>query len=117
MRIILRILGNSLAIFLADYFVAGINFTGGTLKLFLAGLALGIINSFLKPLLKFITAPIIAFTFGFFLIIINMFLLWLLTILMPELVIENLEAYFWGTIIISTVNLFVGLLTKKRNFV
>jgi putative membrane protein len=114
MRFIVQILTNALAIFLADYLVPGIIFTGNILTLLIAGLILGLINFFIKPILKLISAPLIALTLGLFTIVINMGLLWLLTNLVPELTIVNLWAYFWGTIIISTVNVFVGLTAKKR---
>lgn len=114
MRFIVQILSNSLAIFLADYILPGIIFNDSILTLLIAGLILGLINFFIRPVLKLISAPLIVLTLGFFTIIINMGLLWLLDYLTPELVIAGFWAYFWGTIIISAVNMFVGL-TIKRN--
>ncbi|OGZ31911.1 MAG: hypothetical protein A3I88_03130 [Candidatus Portnoybacteria bacterium RIFCSPLOWO2_12_FULL_39_9] len=114
MRFVVQILTNGLAIFLADYLLPGLVFTGNILTLLIAGLILGLINFFLRPVLKLISAPLIALTLGFFSIAINMGLLRLLDYLVPELTIAGLETYFWGTIIISAVNIFVGLTVKKR---
>src|SRR3989338_10662888 len=104
MRFVVQILTNGLAIFLADYLLPGLVFTGNVLTLLLAGLILGLINFFLRPILKLISAPLIALTLGLFIIVINMGLLWLLEYLVSELTITGLWAYFWGTIIISAVN-------------
>lgn len=114
MRFIVQILTNGLAIFLADYLLPGIVFTGNILTLLIAGLILGLINFFLRPVLKLISAPLIALTLGFFSLVINMGLLWLLDYLVPELFIADFKSYFWGTIIISAVNIFMGLTIKKK---
>jgi putative membrane protein len=114
MRFIVQILTNGLAIFLAAYLVPGIVFTGNILTLLIAGLILGLINFFIKPILKLISAPLIILTLGFFTIAINMGLLWLLDYFVKELTITGLLTLFWGAIIISAVNIFMGL-TIKRN--
>ena len=114
MRFIVQILSNGLAILLADYLTEDIIFTGNVLTLLIAGLILGLINFFFRPILKLISLPLIALTLGIFIIVINMGLLWLLNYLVPELTIKGFSAYFWGTIIISAVNIFVGLTIKKK---
>src|SRR3989339_1691761 len=113
MRFIVQIFSNALAIFLAAYLVPGIVFTGDILTLIIAGLVLGLINFFLRPILKIISAPLIILSLGLFTIIINVFLLWLLQYLIPELVIGDLWSYFWGVLIISLVNIFFGRGKKK----
>jgi len=49
-----------------------------------------------------------------FTVIINMFLLWILSYLIPELVISGFWSYFWGVLIISLVNIFLGVGRKKK---
>jgi putative membrane protein len=115
MRFIVQILVNALAIFLADYLVPGIIFEGDILTLFIAGLLLGLINFFIKPILKIISAPLIALTLGLFIIIINITLLWLLEYFVPELTITGFWSYFWGVLIISLVNMFFGTKRKKKD--
>jgi putative membrane protein len=108
MRFIAQILTNALAIFLADYLVPGIIFEGDILTLLIAGLILGLINVFIKPILQVITAPLIALSLGLFIILINMGLLWLLEYLVPELTITGFWSYFWGVLIISAINIVFG---------
>lgn len=114
MKFIAQILINALAIFLAAYLVPGIDFIGDILTLFIAGLLMGLINFFVKPILKLISAPLIILTLGFFIIVINIALLWLLDYLIPELSIAGLWSYFWGVLIISLVNIFFGAAKKRK---
>ena len=113
MRLIIQILTNALSIFLADYLLDGFVFTGNILTLMVSGFILGLINFFLKPILKIITAPLYILTLGLFSIVINMFLLYILDYLVPELSITGIWTYFWASIIISAVNIFIGKTLKK----
>jgi len=113
MRLIIQILTNALSIFLANYLLDGFVFTGNILTLMVSGFILGLINFFLKPILKIITAPLYILTLGLFSIVINMFLLYILDYLVPELSITGIWTYFWASIIISAVNIFIGKTLKK----
>jgi putative membrane protein len=109
MKFIAQILTNSIAIFLADYLVPNFTFKGNILMFLIAGLILGLINFFLKPILKLISAPVIFLSLGLFLIVINMGLLWVLDYLLVELTIVGITAYFWGVLIISITNMAFGV--------
>ena len=114
MRFIIQILTNGLAIFLADYLVPGFIFEGDILTLAIAGLILGLINVFIRPILKLISTPLIVLSLGFFILVINMVLLWLLEYFVPELTITGFWTYLWGSLIISMVNLVFGYRKKKK---
>lgn len=113
MRFIPQVIANIAAIFLADYLVPGFVFSDGLLKFLIAGVILGLINIFIKPILKLISLPLIILTAGLFIIVINMFLLWLLDYFMPELTISGLWAYFWSSLIISALNIIFVRKKKK----
>ena len=114
MRFIVQILTNGLAIFLADYLLPGFVFEGDILTLFIAGLILGLINFFIRPILKLISAPLIILSLGLFILVINMGLLWLLEYFVNELTITGLWTYLWGTLIIGMVNMVFGYKGKKK---
>jgi len=114
MRFIIQILTNGLAIFLADYLVPGFIFEGDILTLAIAGLILGLINVFIRPVLKLISTPLIVLSLGLFSLIINMALLWLLEYFVPELTITGFWTYLWGSLIISMINLVFGYRKKKK---
>jgi len=115
MRFIVQILVNTLAIFLADYLIPDFIFSGDIITLLIAGLILGLINYIIKPIIRLISAPLIALTLGLFIIIINIALLWLLEYFVPELTINGFWSYFWGVMIISLVNMFFGTGRKKKD--
>ena len=102
-QIIVGILGLYLAILL----VPGVAISGGeeltqqgVKTLFLAGAVLGLINFFIKPIVKIITFPLRLLTLGLFGLVINMAMVWIVDIIFPELVIANLWAIFWTSLII-----------------
>ena len=102
-QIIVGILGLYLAILL----IPGVAISGGAeltpqgvKTLFLAGAVLGLINFFIKPIVKIITFPLRLLTFGLFGLVINMAMVWIVDIIFPELVIANLSAIFWTSLII-----------------
>jgi len=85
------------------------------LTLLIAGLILGLINVFIKPILKLISFPLLILSLGLFTLVINMALLWLLEYFVAELTITGLWSYFWGSLIISLVNLVFGYRKKKKD--
>ncbi len=113
LRLIIRILANSLAIYLADYYVSGVNLSGGWKLYLLCGFVLSIINVFIKPVIKFISLPLIFLTFGLFSLIINILVVWLLAYIIPQLTIVGLWAFIWTTVIVSFINFIVNFLNKK----
>lgn len=77
-RFFLRWLINAVALYAAVTFVPGIHQESGSWLSFL-GLALifGLLNALVRPLLKFLTCPLIILTLGVFTLVINTFLFWL----------------------------------------
>lgn len=113
MRLLWQIIGNALAIYIAAYLLDGFDFRGNLTILLITSLILGIINFFLKPILKFFLMPLIIFSLGLFSIIINMIILAFIDYLVPELFIASLWSLLLGTIIISAVNMFIGVAFRK----
>ncbi|MDR3559189.1 MAG: phage holin family protein, partial [Candidatus Pacebacteria bacterium] len=70
-KLIVMILANAAAIWAAGRLVPGFNFHGGMWDLLAAGLVLGIVNSFVRPILKLVTLPVILLTLGLFTVIVN----------------------------------------------
>ncbi len=68
------------------YILKGEIIIQGWKNLLLIGGIWGILNFFLKPILKFISWPLRVVTFGLFTIIINMLLLWIVETIFPQLI-------------------------------
>ena len=113
MRFIIRILANSLAIYLAAYFIPQVSVSGNWKVFLICGLVLSLINMIIKPILKLISLPLIIITFGFFSIVINILTIWLLTKVVSFLSITGLVAFILTALIVSVVNWLVSFLFKK----
>jgi putative membrane protein len=113
-KIIVQILANSLAILAADKLVPGFVFRGDWQELLLAGAVLGIINSFVRPLVKLLAFPFILLTLGLFTLIINIAMLFLAASFIPDLIINGFWAGLWAAIIIGIVNSIVTNIFKPK---
>ncbi len=120
MKLLLTIISGILGIWLADKFVAGVDFTGNWKALLLTGLVLGLINFFIKPILKLTTLPIRFLTLGPFGFLINLFptigIIWAMDIIFKELVIEGIVPLLWTTLIVWGLGILLPLFfPKKKN--
>lgn len=104
MNIIANILANAAAIFAASRLVSGFSFRGDWLDLLLAGAVLGVVNSFVRPIVKLLSLPIIFVTLGLFTVVINFAMIFLVDHLLSSISIHGFWAAFWGIIVISFVN-------------
>ncbi len=106
---------NTLAVLIAAYVVPGIHY-GQALDLFVASLVLGILNAVLRPVLMFLTLPLVLFTLGLFILAINALLLYFVGYLLrPHFYVETFGAAFWGALIIFFVTLVLNTLTGTGN--
>jgi len=113
-RFIFKVVLNTFTIFLVVYLVPGVNFQGDFLTLLLAGLILGLINTFLKPTLKALFFPLILLSLGLFAIVINTGLVWFLTKVIKDLTINGLWAYLESGLILSIMNVLTSWLIKGQ---
>ncbi|MBU4284734.1 phage holin family protein [Patescibacteria group bacterium] len=120
-KLILQILANALAIFIAVRYVHGasfgIDFTGDLVDYLIVGLILALANTFARPILKILSAPLIFITMGLFLIVINAIILFAVDWFIEALTITGFMGYFWSIIIISIVNaVIVGGFKKNKKY-
>ena len=109
---IIRILGNSLAIWVASFFVQGFHINGGIKEYLLAGILLGLLNMIARPVLKLISMPIIILTLGIFSLVINALMLWTVQYAFSFVIIDGLYALVWATIIVTIVNTATSAMAK-----
>ena len=113
-RLFPTILSGVIGLWLANYFIAEVEFTGTWKTLLIVGVVLGLINFFIKPILKIITLPIRLLTLGLFGILINIGIIWAIDIAFTELVIEGIIPLVWTTLIIWGLGILIPLLFPKR---
>ena len=125
MRIVLRLISTALALAVAAWLFDGISFSGprqGTeelteklLPLLLVAAILGLVTSFVKPLLVILSFPLVILTLGLFLLVINALMLMLTDALAGALDIGFRVDGFWsalgGAVVITIVTWLVDSAT------
>lgn len=111
-KFVLSIVTNITVFMVSAYLFSGMLFVNSIKAGIIAGFFLAIINTILKPVIKFISFPITFITFGLFLMFINAFLL--------ELSASLVNNYMHAEVI--TINgfgsaLFLGLIFSVTNLV
>lgn len=105
MGLVLRVLINALAIYLAARVVPGIVLRDEALwPALLAGLVLAIINAVIRPALVVLTLPLTFVTLGLFLLVLNAFCLWLTSVVVSGFVVKGIGAALLGALLISLVS-------------
>ena len=123
MRLILRILINAAALWVAVRFVPGLAYTGTPLMLVCVAIVFGVVNTIVKPIVILLSIPAILLTLGVFLLVINALMLWLTGWLSTSLGlgfhVEGLGAAFLGAIVVSLVawalSVFLGESKARRS--
>jgi len=84
----------------------------GPADLLLASLLLGILNAFIRPILMLIALPLLIFTLGLFMFVINALLLYLVGALMqPYFQVDTFGYAFAGAAIISIISMVLNIMT------
>jgi putative membrane protein len=117
-KFILRWVINAVALFLAVYLVPGVNLQGGWVSIVWLALIFGLINAFLRPLLKLLTCPLIVLTLGLFTLLINTFLFWLTSQVGQAFGIGFTINGFWpaflGGLVVTVVSVILSLILKDE---
>jgi putative membrane protein len=98
MKVILRLLIYTGAVLLTAWLLPGVLVEKFTTALMIA-IALAILNTFLRPLLIFLTIPVTIFTFGLFLLVINALIILLIAWFVPGFYVEG----FWWALLFSII--------------
>ena len=103
---------NTLSLWVADELFDGISFATPQ-ALFIAGLMLGIVNTFIKPMLVILTLPLSILTLGLFVLVINALMLLLVAWLVPGFIVAG----FWsGFLVAIFVSVFSFILNSLIDF-
>lgn len=104
-RFLIKVLVSALALWAADYLLAGFSVAGGITGYLVAGLVLGALNTFIRPVLKLLTLPLIMISLGAFTVVINALILWFVPRITATVSITGLWTLLWATLIVSVVNM------------
>ncbi|HEX6914919.1 MAG TPA: phage holin family protein [Chitinophagaceae bacterium] len=109
-RFFIRTVTTSLAVLVAAWLLPGVEINN-TLTALIVALALGLLNTFVKPLLVLLTIPITVLTLGLFLLVINVFIVLFVDELVSGFTINSwLTALFFSLIVSFTASLIEGII-------
>jgi putative membrane protein len=114
---IVQLLINAGALFVAVLLVPGLDFAfepeGAWLKFLLVAFIFGLVNTFVRPVLRIMTLPITFMTLGLFLIVINALMLLLTQAISNELelglTVADFLAALLGAIVVSIVGFVLSM--------
>lgn len=123
MQIIGRLLINAAALWAATRITPGISFDGDWRTLLVVALIFGVLNVSVRPLLWFMTLPLLIVTLGLFTFVLNALMLWLTGTVSEWLGlgfhVGGFGAAFLGALVVSVVSfmlsLFVGANKRERH--
>jgi len=104
MRLILKLLINAAALWAAAYLITGIDLDGSFWAILLVALVFGVVNTFIKPILKALSFPVIMMTLGLFTLVINAGMLALTAAVSDALSIADIWSALLGAVVISVVS-------------
>jgi putative membrane protein len=119
-KFILRLLINAIALCLAVLIVPGLELQSSMLSVVWLALIFGVINALFRPLLQFLTCPLIILTLGLFTLVINTFLFWLTSVIGQSFGIALLisDPVWWnaflGGLVVSIVSVVMTMILKDE---
>jgi putative membrane protein len=113
MKLLMRIVVTAVALWVATRLVTGITFTGNWIGLAGVALVFGVLNSFVRPVLTFLSFPLLIVTLGLFTFVLNAVMLlltsWLSASLGIGFHVAGFWAAFWGAIVVGIVSFLLSI--------
>lgn len=101
---ILKLLVNGIGIFIIGYLLKGVEIKSFFTALWVA-ILLALVNTFVKPIVVFLTLPITVLTLGLFILIINALMLMLVDAFVEGLKIKSFWWAFLYSFLLSILNI------------
>jgi putative membrane protein len=107
-------------LYLAVLLLPGIDLESGLVSILWLALIFGLINALFRPLLQFLTCPLIILTLGLFTLVINTFLFWLTSVIGQSFGLELIisDPVWWnaflGGLIVTIVSVAMTMVLKDE---
>lgn len=112
MNLLARLLVNVFALWIVDYLVPGMSFADWQ-SLLVSAVVIGVVNTFIRPVLQIIALPITLVTFGIGAILINVLLLWFVSYIVPGFTIDSFLTAVLASLLLSLVSWFLHRLASE----
>jgi putative membrane protein len=113
MNFLVRLIVSTLAILVTSMVLPGVHIDSAITGIIVAAV-LALLNAIVKPVLVVLTIPISVFTLGFFLLVINAFIILMTSNLVKGFKVEGFWTAFFFSIILSLVTSVFNMLGEKE---
>lgn len=111
MQILIALVLNAAALLLTANIVPGFRVENFTTAIF-AAIVLGVVNTFIKPILSFLSAPLTIVTLGLFAFVVNAVVLFIVAAVVPGVKIEGWLPAILAAIVLSIVATILNAVLK-----
>ena len=105
-------LGNNEGLFVVAYLIPGFNLTTISAGVVTA-VVIGVVNTFIRPIVQLIALPISIVTFGLTAFLINVLLLWGVSKVVPGFTINSFTTAILASIVLSLISWFLNKLANE----
>ncbi|MFO0780515.1 MAG: phage holin family protein [Candidatus Gracilibacteria bacterium] len=120
-KILLGIVLNGLALYVVAKLVSDLQFTGGFVFFFIGGVIIGVLNTFVKPLMKLLSFPVVMLTAGLFSFVINVIIFWLTVKVVNAIhfsdvtvTVGSVWTYFIAAFVFGVINWILHILVPNK---
>lgn len=111
---LLTTLATALSLLVVDLTVPGVDIDTFPIAV-IAAIAVGLVNSFVRPTLSMLSLPLNFLSLGLFSLVVNGICFWLAAVLVPGFAVRGLIAIILGPVVLSFVNTFLSKYLAERN--
>ncbi len=98
-----KTIATAVAVLLAAYILKGVH-VDDTVTALIVAVVLGLLNSFIKPILILLTIPITLFTLGLFLLVINIIIVKWVADIVPGFTVDGWVSALFFSLVVSFVS-------------
>ncbi|MGA2669630.1 MAG: phage holin family protein [Ignavibacteria bacterium] len=109
---LLKWLVYSIALLIVIHIFSGVR-SESLMTTIVMALVLGLLNAFLKPIMSFLSLPIIIITLGLFTFIINALVFYLAGMFVHGFYVSGFWSAFWAALLFSIFTFLINLLVKS----
>jgi putative membrane protein len=113
LRALAQIALNGIGIYIVARLVPGVEYQGDLFYLLLTGLVIGLLNLLVKPLVTFLSLPLIVLSLGLFFLVINGFMLYVAAWILDGLTVAGCWPAMLGGLVLALFNWLVRALTEN----
>ena len=113
MKLLVKLTLNVFTLLIVSYLVPGF-FFDSLWATVVTAVVIGVVNTFIKPVLQIIFIPLSIITFGITAFLINVVLLWGISFVVPGFQIDSFFTAVIASIVLALISLFLNKLSESK---